>query len=191
MTTALVFRDHQFSVITRDNKIWLSSADVASALNYADDKSIHRIYSRHADEFTTGMVGVVKLTTPGGVQEVRIFSLRGAHLIAMFARTPVAKEFRRWVLDVLDREVEKAHQITSDQSANHSPSVNFPVSNTDNEYRYLVQMFIYDTVFGGCVELKGRGNTFKSIANGIASDLGYRPTGFVERAINRELLSRI
>lgn len=36
---------------------------------------------------------------------MRVFSLRGAHLIGMFARTPKAKEFRRWVLDVLDREV--------------------------------------------------------------------------------------
>lgn len=32
-----------------------------------------------------------------------IFSLRGCHLVAMFARTPVAKAFRRWVLDVLDK----------------------------------------------------------------------------------------
>ncbi|GJC32652.1 hypothetical protein KAM398_26550 [Acinetobacter sp. KAM398] len=36
---------------------------------------------------------------------VRIFSLRGCHLIAMFARTDVAKAFRKWVLDVLDKEV--------------------------------------------------------------------------------------
>ncbi len=28
-----------------------------------------------------------------------------AHLICCFARTDVAKEFRRWVLDILDREV--------------------------------------------------------------------------------------
>ena len=26
----------------------------------------------------------------------------------MFARTPVAKEFRRWVLDILDREVQQS-----------------------------------------------------------------------------------
>ncbi|CAM6492057.1 hypothetical protein ENINCK372B1_16190 [Enterobacter intestinihominis] len=51
------------------------------------------------------MTGVVKVTTPGGMQDMRVFSLRGAHLIGMFARTPKAKEFRRWVLDVLDREV--------------------------------------------------------------------------------------
>jgi prophage antirepressor-like protein len=36
------------------------------------------------------------------MQKTRIFSLRGAHLLAMFARTKVAKEFRRWVLDILD-----------------------------------------------------------------------------------------
>lgn len=35
----------------------------------------------------------------------RIFSLRGVHLIAMFARTPVAEDFRKWVLDILDKEV--------------------------------------------------------------------------------------
>ena len=33
----------------------------------------------------------------------RIFSLRGCHLVAMFARTPVAKAFRRWVLNVLEK----------------------------------------------------------------------------------------
>ena len=37
---------------------------------------------------------------------VRVFSLRGCHLIAMFATTKVAKDFRRWVLDILDREVQ-------------------------------------------------------------------------------------
>lgn len=26
----------------------------------------------------------------------------------MFARTPVAKEFRRWVLDILDREIQQS-----------------------------------------------------------------------------------
>ncbi|WP_430231424.1 ORF6C domain-containing protein [Nitrosomonas communis] len=37
---------------------------------------------------------------------MRIFSLRGAHLIAMFAKTEIAKEFRKWALDsdILERE---------------------------------------------------------------------------------------
>ncbi|MGC6299300.1 hypothetical protein ACMXZB_12455, partial [Pasteurella multocida] len=41
-----------------------------------------------------------------------IFSLRGCHLIAMFARTPIAKEFRKWVLDILDRETNQPQQLT-------------------------------------------------------------------------------
>ncbi|HBU2362065.1 TPA: hypothetical protein MCT83_005587 [Klebsiella pneumoniae] len=86
-------------------QVWLTATEVGEALEYADDKAVQRIYSRHADEFTAQMTGVVKLTTPSGKQESRVFSLRGAHLVAMFARTPKAKEFRRWVLDILDREV--------------------------------------------------------------------------------------
>lgn len=34
--------------------------------------------------------------------KVRIFSLRGAHLLGMFARSPVARDFRRWILDQLE-----------------------------------------------------------------------------------------
>ena len=43
---------------------------------------------------------VVRLTTPVKSGNSG-FSLRGVHMVAMFARTPVAKEFRRWVLDIL------------------------------------------------------------------------------------------
>ncbi|MHC0027042.1 BRO-N domain-containing protein [Enterobacter vonholyi] len=111
MTTQLSFHDHNFSVVTHNNQIWLTATDIAAALEYADDKSVLRIHTRHADEFTDGMASVVNLTTRGVQRENRVFSLRGAHLIAMFARTPVAKEFRKWVLDILDKEIlEPVHQ---------------------------------------------------------------------------------
>ncbi|EQB3039426.1 BRO family protein, partial [Escherichia coli] len=109
MSTQLVFHNVQFQTVQRDGLLWLSAPQIASALQYADQSSVTRIYARHADEFTNGMTASVKLTDPkGDKQETRIFSLRGAHLIAMFARTPIAKEFRRWVLDILDREAEKS-----------------------------------------------------------------------------------
>lgn len=101
----LTFHITSFAYMEMGGHIWLTAAEVGQALEYADDKAVQRIYSRHADEFTTQMTGVVKLTTPSGKQDSRVFSLRGAHLVAMFARTPKAKEFRRWVLDILDREV--------------------------------------------------------------------------------------
>ncbi|EPT2515949.1 P22AR C-terminal domain-containing protein [Klebsiella pneumoniae] len=101
----LTFHNTNFAYMEMGGQVWLTAAEVGQALEYADDKAVQRIYSRHADEFTAQMTGVVKLTTPSGKQESRVFSLRGAHLVAMFARTPKAKEFRRWVLDILDREV--------------------------------------------------------------------------------------
>ncbi|PUX35951.1 BRO-N domain-containing protein [Cronobacter sakazakii] len=90
--------------------IWLTSSDIAKALGYASPKSVSNIYSRNSDEFTSSMSRVIKMMTNGinndlREKSVRVFSLRGCHLIAMFATTPLAKEFRRWVLDILDREV--------------------------------------------------------------------------------------
>ncbi|WP_279451105.1 BRO family protein [Aeromonas hydrophila] len=102
------FHDTQFSVIPHHGQPWLTATQIAQALGYASDDAVSRIYRRNADEFTPNMTTTVNLTVvrqTGSVQmENRIFSLRGAHLIAMFSRTALAKEFRRWVLDVLDRE---------------------------------------------------------------------------------------
>lgn len=85
---------------------WLTSSDLAKALEYSNSRAVTMLYNKYADEFTSGMTQVLEVSTTGNYRKrVRVFSLRGAHLIAMFARTPVAKEFRRWVLDILDREV--------------------------------------------------------------------------------------
>lgn len=103
MTTQLAFHNTHFDIVDRSGQPWLRSTQIAEALGYANDNAITRIYNRNADEFTAGMSEKVSLTLSGNLQtEARIFSLRGAHLLAMFARTKVAKEFRRWVLDVLD-----------------------------------------------------------------------------------------
>jgi prophage antirepressor-like protein len=104
MSTVLAFQSTMFDVIDRDGQPWIQSQQLAQALGYKDEGSVRKIYKRNADEFTPSMSVRVNLTPTGGIPtETRIFSLRGCHLLAMFARTPVAKEFRVWVLDVLDR----------------------------------------------------------------------------------------
>lgn len=99
--------------------VWLTSSDLAKALEYSNSRAVTMIYNKYADEFTSGMTQVLELSTSGNYRKkVRVFSLRGAHLIAMFARTDVAKEFRRWVLDILDREFAHspiAKQFTDDE----------------------------------------------------------------------------
>lgn len=99
----MVFEGSEIELITRDGELWVRGPQIGAALGYKDPaRKIRTLYSRHADEFTDTMTGVIQLETAGGPQQVRIFSLRGAHLLAMLARTKKAKAFRRWVLDILD-----------------------------------------------------------------------------------------
>ncbi|WP_223537911.1 P22AR C-terminal domain-containing protein [Serratia sp. JSRIV004] len=103
---------------------WLTSSDLAKALEYSNSRAVTMIYNKYADEFSSGMTQVLEVSTSGNYRKkVRVFSLRGAHLIAMFSRTDVAKEFRRWVLDILDREVAHspiAKQFTDEELINLS-----------------------------------------------------------------------
>lgn len=104
MSQSLSFQSTTFDVVDRSGEPWIRGPQIGAALGYPDlGKAIKKLYARHADEFTPAMTAVITLPTEGGPQETRIFSLRGCHLLAMFARTPVAKQFRVWVLDVLDK----------------------------------------------------------------------------------------
>lgn len=117
MAQSLCFNDFTFSPVIHDNQPWIPARQLANALGYKDERSVHKIYERNKDEFSSMMSTVVNLTT--GVMELptRIFSLRGCHLLAMFARTPVAKAFRKWVLDVIEQygdRVPVAEQVSID-----------------------------------------------------------------------------
>lgn len=104
MAISLCFNKFTFSPVIRDSQPWFKSSELARALGYKDENSVRRIYERNADEFTENMTQVVEnLDTVNLTVRARIFSLRGCHLLAMFARTPVAKAFRKWVLDVIER----------------------------------------------------------------------------------------
>lgn len=108
---ALSFNEVKFNpVVQSDGQIYLTASELAQALDYKSVKSVSNLYNSNKDEFTASMSLVIESMTNGinnskRKLNVRIFSLRGCHLIAFFARTSVAKAFRKWVLDVLDREV--------------------------------------------------------------------------------------
>ncbi len=106
MTTQLTFQNTQFNVIDRNGQPWLRYLQIGDALGYSNPHLLNKVYQKHQDEFTDRMTSVIKLPSGGGEQETRIFSLRGAHLLAMLSRTKLAKEFRKWVLDVLDHEID-------------------------------------------------------------------------------------
>jgi prophage antirepressor-like protein len=122
--TTLLFQETTFNPVKRDSQTWLRMSEIEQALGYAmKGRALAQIYTSHADEFTATMTRVMRLATAGGKQAIRVFSLRGAHLLAMFARTDAAKAFRIWVLNILDREVAKP-------AAQQVKSYNFPISMT-------------------------------------------------------------
>ena len=118
MTASLCFNEFTFSPLTLDNQPWIRAAELARALGYGRENQVSRLYRNNADEFTPDMTQVVEIAVEprnGADGRARIFSLRGCHLLAMFARTPVAKAFRRWVLDVIEQygdRVPVAHPVT-------------------------------------------------------------------------------
>ncbi|AGO16345.1 BRO-N domain-containing protein [Glaesserella parasuis] len=136
--TTLTFQNTTLSVINKNNHTFLTATDLGTALEYAQpDKSIKLIYDRNADEFTAEMTALIELQTAGGKQQVRVFSLRGAHLIAMFARTKVAKDFRKWVLDILDREISENEQQIAPLEP--KPDVVLPHEKAEQIAKYLVR----------------------------------------------------
>lgn len=109
----LTFNNNTLTTINQDNQIWLTASELAIALGYKNKQSVSKIYNSNAEEFTDTMTQVIESTesvlsskTKGLKVKTRIFSLRGCHLLAMFARTDIAKAFRVWVLDILERETK-------------------------------------------------------------------------------------
>lgn len=133
MSQSLTFNDITLTPVTHQNSLWIRATELARALGYSSENLVSRIYKRNAEEFTEDMTQVIEISAEdrfgllGSAGRCRIFSLRGYHLLAMFARTPVAKAFRRWVLDVLDRlaaeeraalpEVSTSDTLTPEQQA--------------------------------------------------------------------------
>lgn len=104
---SLSFNYMNFNPVNQnDDQIWITSSELAQMLVYSRLDKVTQIFNRKADEFTSNMTRVIE--NPSNVNlTLRIFSLRGCHLVAMFAKTPIAKEFRKWVLDVLEKVVQQ------------------------------------------------------------------------------------
>ena len=110
----LTFKSTKITPIIINGQPYLGVSQIAMALQYKRggqidtpfaEESVRRLYNRHSDEFTPDMTFLTEQDTAGGKQQIRVFSLRGCHLLAMFSKTPVAKEFRKWCLDILEGKI--------------------------------------------------------------------------------------
>ncbi|MFX0588184.1 P22AR C-terminal domain-containing protein [Glaesserella parasuis] len=138
--TTLTFQNTTLSVIDQNNQKWMPALEVGRALGYSNPSvSISQLYDRNKDEFTSSMTAIIDMDTTSGIQKVRIFSLRGCWLLGMRSHTKVAKEFRKWVLDILDREISQNEQQNQPLV---KPEVRYPASFTGAEIYSLVWLLI-------------------------------------------------
>jgi prophage antirepressor-like protein len=100
--TTLHYHRHALEAVELHGQKWLRGAQLVGPLGLRSTSGIDMIFARNSSEFGVDETQLVTLPTAGGEQEVRLFSLRGARLLALLARTPEAKAFRRWVLDLLE-----------------------------------------------------------------------------------------
>ncbi|MDG6260122.1 P22AR C-terminal domain-containing protein [Glaesserella parasuis] len=138
--TTLTFQNTTLSVIDQNNQKWMPALEVGRALGYSNPSvSISQLYDRNKDEFTSSMTAIIDMDTTSGIQKVRIFSLRGCWLLGMRSHTKVAKDFRKWVLDILDREILQNEQQNQPLV---KPEVRYPASFTGAEIYSLVWLLI-------------------------------------------------
>lgn len=106
MTNSIVkFENQDIELITVDGHPMMTLPQIAGALGTDfQNGSLSKLYTAHADEFTPEMTRLVKQ----GRTRVRVFNREGAWLIGMFARTPKAAAFRKWVITALAEHVDGA-----------------------------------------------------------------------------------
>jgi hypothetical protein len=103
MKTAIVkqFNDQPVEFLTDEKELFITAESLGTALGYKDPRvQVTRLFNRHRD-LLEDFTAVVKLTTPGGVQEIRIFNETACNIIAMKANTPKAKEFIKWAAKII------------------------------------------------------------------------------------------
>lgn len=102
MNSIVKFENQEFELVAVDGVPMMTCRQIDDALGMATRNGTSTLYTRHADEFTPEMTRLIQQ----GRTQVRVFNREGAWLIGMFARTPKAAAFRKWVITALAEHVD-------------------------------------------------------------------------------------
>ncbi len=115
MNNIVAFNNQNIELIRHNGQLYMSGAQIGRVIELSQSDGVAKIYNRHQDEFINDMTTTIRQ----GRSTVRIFNREGAWLIGMFARTPKAAEFRRWVLKVLGNTVDNVYPCGMDSRVKH------------------------------------------------------------------------
>lgn len=114
------FNNQNLEIINRNGQLYLSGVQIGKALEYDNPaKAVGNIYRNHQEEFTDDMSMTLDLRVIRKRDRnylSRVYNREGAWLIGMFARTPKAAEFRKWVLKVLGAVADDKPVIVSEHT---------------------------------------------------------------------------
>ena len=176
------------------NQIPVVTTELLANLYGTDTANIKKNYSRNKDRFVEGkhyflikgeQLRELKNSVTSSHQvdkrtpKLTLWTERGAARHAKMLETDQAWEVFEKLEDCYFSQKEKAP--TADITPTHIPA----------DARYNVKVIIHDNWMGGGIELLGKGDTFRAIANGIATDLGYKPHAFTHIPASKEKFKRI
>ncbi|ARF50042.1 hypothetical protein DSJ_12265 [Pantoea stewartii subsp. stewartii DC283] len=133
--------------------------------------------------------GDITIPTKGGVQQMLCIPLKKLNGW-LFSINPA--KVRDAVREGLIRYQEECFTALHDYwSKGVATNPRTPKKQEDKKSRYHVRVIVYDNLFGGCVEFQGRADTFRGIASGVATDMGFKPTGFIEQPYAVEKMRKV
>ncbi len=113
MSNIVIFEGHELDKIYANGGIWLRGSQIGTTLGFIfPEGGIRKLYNRNKHQFTDDMTNQIILDTAGGKQLSRVFSPRGAALLALLAKTPIADRFRAFVLDKLESKTRTIENFT-------------------------------------------------------------------------------
>lgn len=86
------FNESEVRVVLVDGRPWWVARDVAKVLGYRDAANAIRV-------LRPDQVGTHQVSTPGGVQMMRVISLFGLNRLIMRSERPEAEQFQDWITD--------------------------------------------------------------------------------------------
>lgn len=156
MTTTTMmetFDGQQVEVVILGNQRFVAASQVGRALGFQDPvRAMSKLFTRNQREFESDMTFLVEIDGAGGRQLTRVYSARGAALIAMKAQTPKGEAFRRWVLDVLEGKAEAGEDVPV-QAGELTPTVLYRLRVQFMEYPKMRALIRYRTAGLGRKEI--------------------------------------
>ena len=135
------FQGIEVRVIQVNGVAYIPGEDIGKMLGYEDASgAVRKIFMRHRDELELHS-RAFQIGTPSGKQEVRCYNRTGAYLISMFARTPKAREMRRW-LATLPEKIQEFRTLT-EQEMKRIAEEAYKKGHEDG-YRYAIEYELED-----------------------------------------------